>query len=162
MNPFTQRHALWTRRQFFGRTALGLGTAALATLLDRGGYASAPRRVGGLPGLPHFPAKARRVIYLFQNGAPSHVDLYDYKPMLTAWRGRELPESVVGGRRFSTMTSGQTSKPALPNITRFARHGRSGAWVCDFLPHIASVADELCFVKSMHTTQVNHAPAITF
>src|SRR5207253_159256 len=119
-------------------------------------------RVGGLPSLPHFAPKAKRVIYLLQNGAPTHVDLYDYKPMLAQWRGREIPASVLGGRRFSTMTSGQTSKPALPNITRFARHGQSGAWVCDFLPQIASIADELCFIKSMHTTQINHAPAITF
>jgi hypothetical protein len=162
MSPDLQRHALMTRRQFFGRSALGLGTAALATLLERDGLAAQPRHSGGLPGLPHFAPKAKRVIYLFQNGAPSHVDLYDYKPLLAEWRGREIPSQIVSGRRFSTMTSGQSSKPALPNITRFARHGQSGAWVCDFLPHIAALTDDLCFIKSMTTTQVNHAPAITF
>src|SRR5438093_2431125 len=162
MNPLLDHRALMTRRQLFGRTALGLGTAALATLLQRDGFAGQPGRIGGLPGVPHFAPKAKRVIYLLQNGAPSHVDLYDYKPMLTTWRGRELPDEILRGRRFSTMTSGQTSKPALPNITRFARHGQSGAWVCDFLPNIASIADDVCFIKSMHTTQINHAPAITF
>jgi hypothetical protein len=162
MNPPQEQQAHLTRRQLFGRSALGLGTAALATLLGKDGLAADNRRVGGLPNLPHFAPKAKRVIYLLQNGAPTHVDLYDYKPMLTQWRGRQIPASVLGGRRFSTMTSGQTSKPALPNITRFARHGQSGAWVCDFLPNIASIADDLCFIKSMHTTQINHAPAITF
>jgi hypothetical protein len=102
------------------------------------------------------------VIYLFQNGAPSHVDLFDYKPMLTEWRGKEIPPEVQGGKRLSTMTSGQTSKPCLPEITKFAQHGESGAWVSDFLPRTAAIADDLCFVKSLHTEQVNHAPAITF
>jgi hypothetical protein len=162
MNPLHERQALLTRRQLFGRSALGLGTAALATLLHQDSRGAEPRRIGGLPSLPHFAPKAKRVIYLLQNGAPTHVDLYDYKPMLTRWRGRQIPESILGGRRFSTMTSGQTAKPALPNITHFARHGQSGAWVCDFLPNIAGIADDVCFIKSMHTTQVNHAPAITF
>src|SRR5438105_3810120 len=161
MTPELQRRADLTRRQFFGRSALGVGTAALASLLSRE-TASGAATSNGLKGLPHFAAKAKRVIYLFQNGAPSHVDLFDYKPRLAAWRGRQIPAEIQGGRRLSTMTSGQTSKPVLPEITRFARHGRSGAWVCDFLPHTASVADELCFVKSMHTEAVNHAPAITF
>jgi hypothetical protein len=163
MEPHTQRQALLTRRQFFGRSAVGIGTAALATLLNRDLLgAPATPRAAGLPGLPHFAPKAKRVIYLFQNGAPSHVDLLDYKPKLAAWRGKEIPAEVQGGKRLSTMTSGQTSKPVLPEITKFARHGQSGAWVADFLPHTASVADELCFIKSMHTEAVNHAPAITF
>ena len=162
MNPLHEHSALLTRRQLFGRSALGLGAAALATLLHQDGRGDEPRRIGGLPSLPHFAPKAKRVIYLLQNGAPTHVDLYDYKPMLTQRRGQQIPESILRGRRFSTMTSGQTAKPALPNITRFARHGKSGALVCDFLPNIAGIADELCFIKSMHTTQVNHAPAITF
>jgi hypothetical protein len=153
-----------TRRQFFGRAACGLGTAALATLLHQGTAAAATERRsrGGLPGLPHFAPKAKRVIYLLQNGAPTHVDLFDYKPTLAKWRGKEIPASVQGGRRLSTMTSGQASKPVLPEITKFSRHGHSGAWVCDFLPHTAAIADRLCFIKSMHTEQVNHAPAITF
>jgi hypothetical protein len=167
MNPLREHQAFLTRRQFFGRSAAGLGTAALATLLDRDLGAreakeSQPRRFGRLPGLPHFAPKAKRVIYLLQNGAPSHVDLFDYKPKMEEWRGREIPPEIQGGKRLSTMTSGQTSKPVLPPITKFARHGQSGAWVCDFLPHTASIADDMCFVKSLHTEAVNHAPAITF
>jgi hypothetical protein len=163
MNPHLHRQALLTRRQFFGRSALGVGTAALAALLHQDLHAAGTATAaGGLPGLPHFAPKAKRVIYLFQNGAPSHVDLFDYKPQLTAWRGKQIPPEIQGGRRLSTMTSGQTARPLLPEITKFARHGQSGAWVSDFLPHTASIADELCFVKSMHTEQINHAPAITF
>jgi hypothetical protein len=160
MNPLTAHHAAITRRHFFGRSATGIGTAALAALLAKD--AAAKDRVGGLAGLPHYAAKAKRVIYLFQNGAPSHVDLFDYKPELTKRKGQQIPDSVVKGARFSTMTSGQTARPCLPEITKFSQHGKSGAWVSDFLPHTAGVADDLCFVKSLYTTQVNHAPAICF
>ncbi len=156
MTPDLERSALFTRRQFFGRSALGLGTAAIASLFGRDGLGAT------LPGLPHFAAKAKRVIYLFQNGAPSHVDLFDYKPKLTDYRGKEIPPSIRGNKRLSTMTSGQTAKPCLPEITKFARHGKSGAWVSDFLPKTAAIADNLCFIKSMRTGAVNHAPAITF
>ena len=162
MHPAHERAALLSRRHFFGRTATGIGTAALASLLARDGRAAEQKRVGGLPGLPHFAPKAKRVIYLFQNGAPSHVDLFDYKPELTKRKGEQIPDSVVKGARFSTMTSGQTARPCLPEITKFAQHGDSGAWVSDFLPHTAAIADDLCFVKAMYTTQVNHAPAICF
>ena len=162
MHPTDERALLLSRRHFFGRTATGIGTAALASLLARNSQAAEPKRIGGLPGLPHFAAKAKRVIYLFQNGAPTHVDLFDYKPELTKRKGEQIPDSVVKGARFSTMTSGQTVRPCLPEITKFAQHGQSGAWVSDFLPHTAKIADECCFVKSMHTTQVNHAPAICF
>jgi Protein of unknown function (DUF1501) len=153
-----------TRRQLFGRSALGLGTAALSSLLVRDGL-SAESSAGsyrGLANLPHWAPKAKRVIYLFQNGAPSHVDLYDYKPALKKWHGTQIPDEVVGGRRFSTMTGGQTARPVLSEISNFKQHGLSGAWVSDFLPNIASIADDLCFVKSMHTEAVNHAPGITF
>jgi len=153
---------LQSRRHFFGRTATGIGTAALATLLNRDISAAETKRIGGLPSLPHHPAKAKRVIYLFQNGAPTHVDLFDYKPELTKRKGEQIPDSVVKGARFSTMTGGQTVRPCLPNITNFAQHGKSGAWVSDFMPHTASIADDCCIVKSMYTTQVNHAPAICF
>jgi hypothetical protein len=157
-----------TRRELLGRGTMGLGSMALAWLLqplaaakESGGGEPRPR-FGGLEGLPHFPAKAKRVIYLFQNGAPSHVDLFDYKPMLRKMHGVQIPDEVVGGKRFSTMTGNQTDRPVLGEITRFAQHGQSGAWVSDFLPRIGSIADDLCFVKSMHTEAVNHAPAITF
>jgi hypothetical protein len=139
---------------------MGLGGAALASLLQEDGLAlpadpAAPR-------LPHFAPKAKRVIYLLQNGAPSHVDLFDYKPKLKEWHGKQIPDEVVGGKRFSTMTGGQTARPVLSEITHFAQHGQSGAWVSDFLPRIASISDDVCFIKSLHTEAVNHAPAITF
>ena len=163
LEPLLDARALHTRRQFFGRSALGIGTAALASLLGRDARAGAsPRGQPGIGGLPHFAPRAKRVIYLFQNGAPSHVDLFDYKPMLRQWHGKQIPDEVVGGRRFSTMTGGQTARPVLGEITKFAQHGRSGAWVSDFLPRTAAIADDLCFVKSMHTEAVNHAPAITY
>jgi hypothetical protein len=161
MHPAHERALLLSRRHFFGRTATGIGTAGLASLLARDASA-VPNRVGGLPALPHFAPKAKRVIYLFQNGAPTHVDLFDYKPELTKRKGEQIPDSVVKGARFSTMTGGQAVRPCLPNITKFAQHGKSGAWVSDFLPHTAGIADECCFVKSLYTTQVNHAPAICF
>lgn len=148
-----------TRRQFLTSSGTGVGMAALATLLGKGKSAVAG---GGLPSLPHHAAKAKRVIYLLQNGAPSHVDLFDHKPMLTKLHGTQIPDSVVGGARFSTMTGGQKDRPCLKEITKFARHGESGATVSSFLPETAAIADKLCFIKSMHTTQVNHAPAITF
>jgi len=99
---------------------------------------------------------------MFQNGAPSHVDLFDYKPKLKQWHGKEIPAEIQGGKRLSTMTDNQKAKPVLSEITKFAQHGQSRAWVSDFLPRTAEIADDLCFVKSMHTAAVNHAPAITF
>ena len=146
-----------TRRQFLGRAATGVGSAALAMLMNPRIFAAQ-----GIAGLPHFAPKAKRVIYLLQNGAPSHVDLFDYKPKLKEWHGKEIPAEIRKGKRLSTMTSGQSAKPVLGEITTFAQHGKSGAWVSDFLPRTAEIADELCFIKSMHTEAVNHAPAITF
>ncbi len=163
MNPQDEHRRLLTRRALFGQAAAGIGGVALASLLGPDLLGADVRaRVGGLPGFPNFAPKAKRVIYLLQNGAPSHVDLFDYKPKLKEWHGREIPPEIRGGKRLSTMTSGQRAKPVLANITKFAQHGQSGAWVCDFLPHTAAIADELCFVKSVSTGAVNHAPAITF
>ncbi len=160
MNPFLEHQATMTRRHFFGRCATGIGIAALSSLFQK--EALPGTLVEESEGLPHFAPRAKRVIYLFQNGAPSHVDLFDFKPVLRQWEGRQIPDELAQGKRFSTMTSGQTARPVLPEITQFARHGESGAWVSDFLPETASVADELCFIKSMYTEAVNHAPAITF
>ena len=163
MGPLREAQAMLTRRRLFGRAALGLGVPALASLLRDDGVASAAESsAGGLPGLPHFAPKAKRVIYMLQNGAPTHSDLFDYKPTMVEWHGKQIPDEIQAGKRFSTMTGGQKARPVLAPITKFARHGESGAWVSNFLPETASVADDLCFVKSMHTTQVNHAPAITF
>jgi hypothetical protein len=158
MTTERERRLWMTRRGLFGRGAGGVGLAALAGLME----GDARGAGGGLPELPHFPARAKRVIYLFQNGAPSHVDLFDHKPALRQWHGRQIPDSVAAGKRFSTMTGGQTERPVLGEITEFARHGQSGATVSSFLPRTAEIADELCFIKSMHTDSVNHAPGITF
>ncbi len=167
MPSINEHQRLVTRRAFFGRSALGLGPIALATLLAKdcalaGDRASSRGAMPGLPDMPHFPPKVKRVIYLLQNGAPPHLDMFDYKPELEKLRGQEIPESVHKNQRLSTMTSGQKSKAVLPAFTGFQKHGQCGAWVCDFLPHTASIVDDVCFVKSMFTTQVNHAPAITF
>lgn len=162
MHPLHQARLNLTRREFFGRTATGIGTAALATLLSEDLLgAGAAKGEGALPDLPHFAPKAKRIIYLMQGGAPSHVDLFDYKPSLAKRRGEELPASVHMGQRLTTMTAGQKNRPVLPGITGFKQYGKSGAWLCDFLPHTASVADDLCFIKSMHTEAINHAPAVT-
>jgi len=152
-----------TRRHFFSQSSLGLGGAALAGLLaESASAADKPAVVGGLPSLPHFPPKAKRVIYLFQSGAPSQIDLFDPKPNLQKLRGEELPDSVRQGQRLTTMTSRQSSFPIAPSKFRFAPRGESGAMVSDLLPHTAKIADKLCFIKSMHTEAINHDPAITF
>ena len=148
---------MMTRRHFFERTSAGLGTAALASLLQQ-----ELRAEGGMPGLPHFPPKAKRVIYLFQSGAPSQMDMFDYKPRLADLRGSELPASIRMGQRLTGMTSTQASFPVAPPKFTFAQHGQSGAWLSDLLPHTAKVADDLCFVKSMYTEAINHDPGITF
>lgn len=165
MNPEFENALNLTRRQFFGRTATGVGIAALAALLEQDGLAAeAPQAAGTppLPGLPHFPPKAKRVVVLWQGGAPSHVDLFDYKPGLEAKRGQEVPDSVRAGARLSTMTSGQKAHPVLPPIKPFKQYGKCGMWLSEMLPHTGEIADEICLVKSMHTEAVNHAPGVTF
>ena len=157
MDPVTQHSAQLTRRHFFGRSSTGIGAAALASLLG-GGATAAP----GASGLPHFAPRAKRVIYLFMNGAPTHVDLFDYKPKLKELHGKPVPQEYVGGKRFSTMTGNPKGKLMLSPVEPFHRRGQSGAWVSDLMPHTAGIADDLCFIKSMHTEQVNHSPAVTF
>lgn len=158
---------LWSnlqRRAFLQAGGLGLGGLALTSLLQ-GRVAAAEQTqaaVGGLPGLPHFPPKAKRVIYLFQSGAPSQLDLFDPKPGLVDRRGTELPDSIRRGQRLTGMTATQTSFPVAPSKYQFAQHGKSGAWLSELLPHTAKIADELCFLKSMHTEAINHDPAVTF
>jgi hypothetical protein len=149
-----------TRRQFFGRTSTGIGIAALASLLnDELGGAE---ELGGLPGLPHFAPKAKRVIYLFQYGGPSQIDLFDHKPGLQKQQGADLPGEIRMGQRLTTMTAGQSSFPVASSIFPFEKRGESAAWVSDLLPFTAKVADQLTFIRSMHTEQINHDPGITF
>ena len=147
-----------TRRQLFGRLASGIGTAALGTLLG----AAKPIAHPALAGLPHFPAKAKRVIYLHQSGAPSQLDLFDPKPKLTDRFGEELPDSIRRGQRLTGMTSKQKNFPVAPSKFQFARHGKTGTWLSELLPHMATVVDDIVVIKSMHTEAINHDPAITF
>jgi len=159
-HPLTEHRRHLTRREFFGRSATGVGMAALAGLLGKEGFA-APQG-GGLAGFPSFAPKAKRVIYLFQNGGPTHVELFDHKPRLTEMHGKPAPDDYLAGKRFSTMTGDPKGKLMLGPVEPFQQHGQSGAWVSRFLPHTAGIADDLCFVKSMHTDAINHAPAISF
>ena len=156
-NPLTM-----TRRQFFGKSAKGLGGVALASLLNENLF-SAQSPVGGLPGFPNFAPKAKRIIYLFQSGGPSQIDMFDYKPNLNEVHGQEVPDSVFNGQRLTGMTAGQTSFPVARSIYNFEQVGQSGNWLnTDLMPHMAKVADEMCIIKSMHTEAINHDPAITF
>ncbi len=163
MNPLLNHRLHINRRHFFGR--VGLGATALAGLLNEELFAAGAKdaaATGGLPGLPHFAPKAQRVIYLFQSGAPSQLDLFDHKPQLVARHGTDLPDSIRAGQRLTGMTATQERFPIAPTRYQFAQHGRGGAWLSELLPHTARVADELCFVKTMHTEAINHDPAITF
>ena len=160
MNAKFDKRMQINRRYFFGRTACGIGTAALASLLNDDSAAAIPKSANGV--FPNFPAKAKRVIYLFQSGAPSQLDLFDHKPALADRRRQELPDSIRKGQRLTGMTSKQDSFPVAPTMFNFKRRGESGAWVSDLLPHTAKIADDLCFIRSMHTEAINHDPAITF
>lgn len=153
-----------TRRHFFGRGAQAVGLAALASLMDLAGTANAQGTAAGagLSGFPDLPVRAKRIIYLFQSGAPSQIDLFDHKPGLTALSGTELPDSVRQGQRLTGMTSTQASFPIAPSKFQFAQHGQCGAWISELLPYTSKIADDLCFIKSMHTEAINHDPAITF
>lgn len=164
MNPIFQRDLHLNRREFFGRSATGIGVAALAGLMGRDLFGAGQTGVNGLPplpGLPHFPPKAKRVVVLWQGGAPSQVDLFDYKPGLAKRRMEELPESVRAGTRLSTMTASQKKYPIVPAIKPFRQYGKSGMWLSEMLPHIGSMADDICLVNTMRTDAVNHAPGVT-
>lgn len=157
-----------TRRQFFASGGLSLGTAALATLLGGRAAADVARPPGiktgigaGLPAT-HFAPKAKNVIYLHMLGGPAQMDLYDYKPQMKWFYDKDLPESVRKGQRLTTMTSGQKRFPIAPSMYKFKQHGRSGMWITELLPHTAKMADDMCFVRSMHTEAINHEPAVTF
>src|SRR6202166_3367294 len=133
MRPSLEHALLMTRRHFFGRASTGLGTAVLATLLndDLRGAETLANPDGGRPGLPHFPPKAKRVIYLFQSGAPSQMELFDYKPKLAEFRGLDLPASIRNGQRLTGMTSGQAHFPVAPSIFSFKQYGKGGIWLSE-------------------------------
>ncbi|RAK02934.1 uncharacterized protein DUF1501 [Larkinella arboricola] len=154
----------FNRRRFFSKLSLGLGSAALGSLLipdlfDKRSDSDDPDFI---PGIPHFAPKAKRVIYLFQNGAPSQLETFDYKPKLRELFGKDLPPSVRGGQRLTGFTATQTTLPMAGSFVDFKQYGQSRAWVSDLFPHIAKIVDDLCIVKSMHTEAINHDPAITF
>ncbi len=160
MTPFHDHALAMTRRHFFRRGALGLGGAALTSLLP--GRAAAEHPVGGLPDLPHFAPKAKRAIYLFMSEGPSQMDMWDYKPKMADLFDKDLPASIRNGQRLTTMTSGQTRFPVAPTKYKFARHGKGGVWVSELLPWTAKIVDELAIVKTVWTEAINHDPAVTY
>jgi hypothetical protein len=157
MNPVDNWITLETRRQFFGRSAKGIGAAALASLVQRGKAAE-----GGALGGVHFPARAKRVIWLFMAGAPSQLDLFDHKPGMNDWFDKDLPESVRGGQRLTTMTASQSRFPIAPSMFKFGEHGECRKAVSELLPKTAQMVDDLAFVHTVNTDAINHDPAITF
>jgi hypothetical protein len=168
LDPITENRARVTRRQLFGNTAAGVGMAALATLLGREQQAlgsefyGEAHRLGGLANVPHFPPKARRVVVLWQGGGPSHVDLFDEKPTLAERVGQDIPDSVRGDTRLSTMSSGYGKWPCVPAIKPFASYGQCGMRMSEMMKDVGRLADDVCLVRSMHTEAVNHAPGVTF
>ena len=169
MNAFNNHIESVCRRHFFGQFGLGLGTAALASVLPDVAFGgenatSEPKRVGGQPDLPHFEPKAKRAIYLFMAGAPSQIDMLDYKPQLEEHFQKDLRKmpDVQMGQRITTMTSGQGSLPIAPSKYKFEQCGQSGAWVSELLPHHKKMVDDIAIVKSLHTEAINHDPAITY
>jgi hypothetical protein len=151
-----------TRRQFFGRTLWSVGGAALASLLPPNLLRASAAPRPSASGLSHFAPKAKRVIYLFMSGAPSQMDLLDYKPLMGKFFDKDLPESVRMGQRLTTMTSGQQRFPIAPSMYQFKQYGQSGAWVSELLPHLATVVDDIAIVRTVHTEAINHDPAITY
>ncbi|MFN9751701.1 MAG: DUF1501 domain-containing protein [Planctomycetota bacterium] len=170
---FNQVHPLFadyvryeTRRQVLRRGGNAVGAAALAALAGSELIAGqspdeTKPALGGVPGLPHFPPKAKNVIYLHMVGGPSQMDLFDYKPQMKEWYDKDLPESIRNGQRLTTMTSGQSRFPIAPSKYQFAQHGQSGMWLSELLPWTSKVVDEMCFIRSMYTEAINHEPAIT-
>jgi hypothetical protein len=156
----------YSRRDFLSKTSLGLGALSIASLMSPlSAFPSGPSVSGlgtGVLGGPHFTPKAKRVIYLFQSGAPSQLDLFDHKPLLNKMTGDDLPESIRKGQRLTGMSAGQASYPLVGSPYAFKQHGNSGAFLSNLMPHTAKIADELCFIKSMYTEAINHDPAITF
>ena len=158
------------RRNFLSKTSVGLGTASLASLLgmsffqtaDNGIIKPASSGIQGALNAPHFAPKAKRIIYLFQSGGPSQLELFDYKPLLREMQGQDLPDSVRKGQRLTGMTSGQDRFPLAGSIYDFKQQGKSGAYISEILPYTSKIADELCIIKSMHTEAINHDPAVTF
>ncbi len=164
-NPHEPSGLNINRRHFFSRLSVGIGSVALGSLLipDLFKNLGSGAASGGLNlGYPHFAPKAKRVIYLFQSGAPSQLETFDYKPVLRERIGQDLPESIRQGQRLTGMTANQDKFPLVGSKVDFHQHGSNGTWISDYFPYTAKVVDELCVIKSMHTEAINHDPAITF
>lgn len=151
-----------TRRHFLTKAGLGIGSAALGSMLFKDQLLGSTETSAIPLGVAQFAPKAKRIIYLFQNGAPSQLETFDYKPLLTKMHGEELPESIRKGQRLTGMTSSQESFPLVGAAFNFSQYGQSGAWVSELFPNMASIVDEMCIIKSMHTEAINHDPALTF
>jgi hypothetical protein len=165
MHPLQEHQLLLTRRHFFGRAAAGIGAAALGSLLNPALFralANQTQAGKGALGQPHFKPRAKRIIYLFMAGGPSQIDLFDYKPALEKYHKTELPASVRMGQRITTMTSGQSAFPCVQSLFKFSPHGKNGVWLSELIPHIASIVDDICLVKTVNTEAINHDPAITY
>jgi uncharacterized protein (DUF1501 family) len=162
--PFNDHLKLLTRRTFLGDATRGIGSIALGSLLlpDAARAVESAARHGGLPGLPHFAPRAKRVLCLFQSGGLSHIDLFNDHPVLHEHAGKEIPPSVKGTQRLTGMTARQDSYPVVPPLRSGKRCGSSGTWISDLLPHIQEIADEICVVKTLNTEAINHDPAITY
>jgi hypothetical protein len=165
MDEILKKARIISRRQLLTRASLGLGALALTSLIDPKVLAAATTQATTGPAdsfkAPHFAPKAKRVIYLFQSGGPSHLDLFDYKPKLDGMYGQDLPASVRMGQRLTGFTSGQATLPVIPSKFAFNRAGSNGAWMSELMPHTSGIVDELCLIRSMHTEAINHDPAIT-
>ncbi len=165
MNNIDKVNDHLNRREFLRKSGMGLGALALGSLMNPLGASASGipgPGSGGILGAPHFTPRAKRVIYLFQSGGPSQFETFDYKPLLEKMNGEELPASVRKGQRLTGMSAGQSSLPLAGSQFKFERHGKSGQWVSELMPHTAKIVDDLCFVKSMYTEAINHDPAITF
>ena len=160
MNPFEHPGNALSRRSFLGLTGLGIGAIAAKSLMAK--ESSIPMEALAPVDYPHFAPKAQRVIYLFQSGGPSHIDLFDYKPELEKVHGEELPDSVRQGQRLTGMTAGQKSFPLCKGLKEFAQRGESGQWISDYLPYHHKIADKISVIRSMYTEAINHDPGITF
>jgi len=159
MHPFdaVEHNFRQNRRQFFRQNAMGLGGIALGSLLGKSLASQA--QAAGLPGAQHFPAKAKRCIYLSMIGAPSQFEMFDPKPELEKRFNEDLPPSIRNGQRITGMTSGQARFPVAPSSIGFKQYGKGGTWISDILPYTAKMADDICVIKTMNTEAINHEPA---
>lgn len=163
MDQFNKFRLNHTRRHFLTKAGLGIGSIALGSLMLPGMFGKKEEELAApMLGLPQFAPKAKRIIYLFQNGAPSQLESFDYKPKLNEMMGQDLPASIRMGQRLTGMTASQDKFPLMGSAFDFKQHGGSGAWISSMFPNIAGIADDICIIKTLHTEAINHDPALTF